>query len=437
MHLEKTKLLKSLAVAAVIPFVLTACASGSTDTDTDTSTDSGSSDSGSSSETATLEVFSWWTGGGEEAGLNALVEVFNSEYPDIEFVNGAVSGGAGTNARAVLATRLEANDPPGSFQGHAGLELLDYITAGQIEDLTFLYEEMGWMDVMPEELVDLITVDGGIYSVPVNIHRANVMWANPDVLAEYNLDMPATWDEFFEAAEVLDAAGIIPLALGEQWTQLHLFETVLLGELGTDAYNGLWNGGTDWGSSEVTGALETFDRILDYTNSDAASLAWQDASQLVISGDAAFNIMGDWAEGFFRVDNALVEQEGYTWAPSPGTDGTFQFLSDSFTLPVGVADRDSTIAWLKVAGSAAGQDAFNVQKGSIPARSDADRSIYPPYLQEAMDDWSSNLGAPSLTHGTAASNGWKAEIETSLGLFLGTRDVAAFQSGLVAAAAAQ
>lgn len=436
MHLEKKKSLKALAIAATIPFVLTACASGSTETSSSSDSDSG--DSGStSSDTAQIEVFSWWTGGGEEAGLNALVEVFNAEYPNIEFENGAVAGGAGTNARAVLATRLEANDPPASFQGHAGLELLDYITAGQIEDLSFLYDEMGWADVMPQELLDLITVDGGIYSVPVNIHRANVMWANPSVLDEYNLDMPATWDEFFAAAEVLQAGGVIPLALGEQWTQLHLFETVMLGELGTDAYNGLWDGSTDWASADVTSALETFNRIYDYTNSDAASLAWQDASQLVISGDAAFNIMGDWAEGYFRVDNELVEQEGYTWAPSPGTGGTFQFLSDSFTLPVGAPDRDSTIAWLKVAGSAEGQDAFNVQKGSIPARNDADQSIYPPYLQEAMDDWSSNAGAPSLTHGTAASNAFKAEIETALGLFLGTRDVAAFQDALVAAAAAQ
>lgn len=434
MHLEKTKLLKTLAAAAVLPFVLAACATGSTDTGTDAGSESTDA---ATTEAASLEVFSWWTGGGEEAGLNALVEVFNAEYPNIEFINGAVSGGAGTNARAVLATRLAANDPPASFQGHAGLELLDYITAGQIEDISFLYEEMGWSDVMPKELLDLITVDGGIYSVPVNIHRANVMWGNPDVLAKYNLEIPATWDDFFVAAEVLQADGIIPLALGEQWTQLHLFETVLLGELGTDAYNGLWNGTTSWDSAEMTAALNTFDRILDYTNSDAASLAWQDASQLVISGDAAFNVMGDWAEGYFRVDNELVEQEGYTWSASPGTNGTFQFLSDSFTLPVGIADRDSAIAWLKVAGSAAGQDAFNVQKGSIPARGDADRSIYPPYLQEAMDDWASNLGAPSLTHGTAASNGFKAEIETSMGLFLGTRDVAALQAGLVTAAAAQ
>ncbi len=59
-----------------------------------------------------VEVFSWWTGGGEAAGLEAMIKVFNAKYPDVEFVNAAVAGGAGTNARAVLATRLQAGDPP-------------------------------------------------------------------------------------------------------------------------------------------------------------------------------------------------------------------------------------------------------------------------------------------------------------------------------------
>ncbi|MBM3742870.1 MAG: carbohydrate ABC transporter substrate-binding protein [Actinobacteria bacterium] len=417
MKLRTSRLFGAIAIAASIALTATGCSS-----------DEGGNASGQ------VEVFSWWTGGGEEAGLNALVEVFKQEYPEVEFVNAAVAGGAGTNARAVLATRLQAGEAPDSFQGHAGAELMDYITAGQLEDLSFLYDEEGWRDVMPATLLPLITVDGKIYSVPVNIHRANVMWGNPKVLADNGISMPGSWADFFAAADKLKAKGVTPLALGEQWTQLHLFETVLLGVLGTDAYNGLWDGSTGWNSAEVKGALDTFKKVLTYTNSDAASLSWQDASKLVIDGKAAFNIMGDWAEGYFRVDNSLVEQEGYTWAPAPGTAGTFQFLSDSFTLPLGAKNRDASIAWLKVAGSAAGQDAFNVKKGSIPARSDAEKAIYPPYLQSAMDDWGSNKIAGSLTHGVTASNAWKAEIDTALGLLLQNKDVAKFQAALATAA---
>lgn len=380
------------------------------------------------------EIFSWWTGGGEAAGLDAMIAIFNDLYPNVELVNAAVAGGAGTNARAVLATRLQANDPPGSWQGHAGQELIGtYVAADQLESLNFLYDEMGWLDVMPETLIPLMSKDGNIYSVPVNIHRANVMWTNPSVLADAGLEVPTSLDEWFTAMDALQAAGMdAPLAMGEQWTSLHLFETIMLSSLGADTYNGLWDGSTDWASADVTTALEDFDKVLSYTNSDAASLSWQDAAQLVLDGDAAFNIMGDWAEGFFR-EVGFVPNEGFGWAATPGTGGVFQFLSDSFVLPNGAPDRDATIAWLKVAGSQVGQDAFNPVKGSIPARTDGDRSLYGEYLLSAMDDWNNNTVVGSLTHGVVANDSWKSEIDTALGLFLGTRDVDAFQTALVAA----
>ena len=380
-----------------------------------------------------VEVFSWWTGGGEAAGLDAMIEVFKAEYPDIEFVNAAVAGGAGTNARAVLATRLQAGDAPDSWQGHAGWELIGtYVAANQLEPLNFLYEENGWLAVMPETLIPLISQDGDIYSVPVNIHRANVMWYNPTILADNGVDVPASLDEWFAAMDTLQAAGVLPLALGEQWTVLHLFETVLLSSLGPDAYSGLWNGQTDWGDPAVEAALADFDKVLSYTNADSASLSWQDAVQLVIDGDAAFNVMGDWAEGFFR-ELGSEPEVGYGWAPVPGTGGNFQFLSDSFVLPIGAPHRDAAIAWLTVAGSKAGQDAFNPVKGSIPARSDGDVGLYGVYLQSAMDDWANDTVVGSLTHGVVANDSWKTEIDTALGLFLTDHVTATFQSALVSA----
>lgn len=383
-----------------------------------------------------VEVFSWWTGGGEAAGLEAMIAVFAEKYPDITFENAAVAGGAGTNARAVLATRLQAGDAPDSWQGHAGQELIGtYVAADQLEPVNFLFEENGWLEVMPETLIPLISQDGNIYSVPVNIHRANVLWYNPTVLSENGIDAPATLEEWFAAMDALQAAGMdAPLAMGEQWTSLHLFETILLASLGPDAYEALWDGSGDWGSAEVTAALNDFGKVLTYTNSDASALTWQDASQLVVNGDAAFNVMGDWAEGYFR-EIGFEPNSGYGWAAVPGTGGNFQFLSDSFVLPKGAPHRDAAIAWLTVAGSIEGQDAFNPVKGSIPARSDADRSLYGEYLLSAMDDWASNRVVGSLTHGVVANDAWKSEIDTALGLFLADGTIDGFQSALVTACA--
>lgn len=386
-------------------------------------------------EPGKVEVFSWWTGGGEAAGLEAMIKVFQAGNPNIEFVNAAVAGGAGTNARAVLASRLQAGDPPDSWQGHAGQELIGtYVAGKQIQPLNDLYKAEGWLDVMPETLIPLISDGGNIYSVPVNIHRANVLWYNPALLEANGVAVPTTMEEWIAAMETLKAAGVQPLALGEQWTKMHLLETVLLGSLGTDAYNGLWDGTTDWGSAEVTAALENYVTVVSYANTDSASLTWQDAAQLVVNGSAAFNVMGDWAEGYFR-ELGKAPKTDYGWAPVPGSVGVFQFLSDSFVLAVGAPNADGATAWLKVAGSKAGQEAFNPVKGSICARTDCDPALFGEYLQSAMADWGSNVVVGSLTHGVVANDSWKSEIDTALGAFVASNDVATFQAGLVAACA--
>lgn len=383
--------------------------------------------------TGKLEIFSWWTAGGEAEGLQAMIDIFSKLYPEVELINATVAGGAGVDARAVLATRMVGGEPPDSFQVHIGHELIDtYVVADRMEPVTFIYEEEGWLEVYPSELVDILTYEGEIWSVPVNIHRANILWYNKSIFEENNLTPPTTMKEFFNVAESLEAAGIVPLALGEAWTDVHLFETVLLGTLGPDKYMGLWDGSTDWNSSEVTDALNNFDSMLDYVNEDYSALSWDQAIQLVVDGTAAMNIMGDWAEGYFKAKGWTPDVE-FGWAPSPGSTGAFDALSDSFGLPKNSPNREAAIAWLKICGSKEGQDAFNPIKGSIPARTDADRELYDDYLKSAMDDFSKDKIVPSLIHGAAVSPSWQQDIIDATVTFLTGRDVSAFQANLAQA----
>ncbi|MGH3352034.1 MAG: ABC transporter substrate-binding protein [Nocardioides sp.] len=391
------------------------------------------SESGSTDE---VEVFTWWAEGSEKAGLDALVKVFDEQNPDLKFVNGAVAGGAGSDAKNVLQSRLQNGEPPATFQAHAGAELTDYINAGQIEDLTDLYEEKGWNEQFPEGLLDRLKQDGGIYSVPSNIHRANMLWANPAVLKKAGIEANKTYDSidaWIVDLKKIKAKGIIPLSVATDWTQVNLLETVLLADLGAEAYNGLWDGTTDWAGSEVKAALEDYSTLLSLTNTDRQGLDWPDATQLVIDGDAAFNVMGDWAEAAFQEQKKTFNKD-YTAVPVPGTDGVFDFLADSFTKPVDGPNPEGTEAWLDSIASDEGQVAFNKAKGSIPASTTADTSSFGEYQQTAVKSWGEDEIVSSLAHGAATSVNWLTDITSAVAKFGSNNDVAELQDGLAEAA---
>lgn len=385
--------------------------------------------------TGKLEIFSWWTAGGEAEGLNALYKIYKAKYPEVEIINATVAGGAGSAAKAVLATRMQSGDPPDSFQVHAGHELIDsWVKADKMEPVTFIFKDEGWTDKYPKGVIDILSYNNEIWSVPVNIHRSNVLWYNKKIFADNNLTPPTTWDEFFTVADKLKAAGVTALALGDNgiWASVHLMESILLASMGPDKYRGLWTGATDWAGPEVKSALETFAKLMKYVNEDHSALTWDQAAQLVVDGHAAMTLMGDWAEGYFKSVGWQPDVD-FGYVPSPGTKGSFIMLSDSFGLPKGAKNRENAINWLKVLGSKEGQDAFNPLKGSIPARTDGDRSLYDVYLQSAMDDFASNQIVPSLAHGAAASEGWVTSFSDAMSLFVANLDVAAAQDAMVKA----
>lgn len=291
-----------------------------------------------------------------------------------------------------------------------------------MEDLSALYASEGWTKVFPAGLLKLLSTEKGIWSVPVNVHRSNVLWYVPDNLQRWGVKVPTTWDEFLAIAPTLKSKGIIPLALGENWTATHLWESVALAYLGPQKWEALWNGKLSWKSPEVIGVWKTFGKILEYTNQDAPSLSWQQATDMVVKGQAAFNIMGDWAAGYMVTTLRLQPGKGFGWAPSPGTQGVFMMLSDSFGLPVGAPNRDNTLAWLKMLGSREAQDIFNPLKGSISARTDSDLSKYNAYLQSAAKDWKTNEIVGSLAHGVVANERFMNDFATVMEMFLKSRN---------------
>jgi|UniRef100_UPI0040490C2A glucose/mannose transport system substrate-binding protein len=383
-----------------------------------------------------LEIFTWWASGGEAAGLAGMTTEFERLNPNTPFINASVAGAAGVNAKGVLVSRMQAGNPPDTFQAHAGEELSSYVKAGQIEDVSFLYKEEGWDKIFPKDLIKTLTTNGKIYSVPVNIHRSNVLWWNPAAAKKAGITKaPATLDAMIKDMAKFKKAGIdgIALAGNGDWAIAHLFDYVLLASMGPDKFDGLWKGTTKWNGREVKKAIGQFSKVLSYGNS-SKSLDWPDAGKLVTTGKAGFFIMGDWASSQWQSEGLKLGKD-YTWAPGPGTAGVYQWLSDSFTLPKGATNRDAGIAWLKVCGSKAGQDAFNPAKGSISARTDSDPKLYDSYLQAAMKSWKKDRLVGSTVHGVNWGNAGMAAYNSAVGRFYtgGAKDSKGFVKALLAA----
>lgn len=431
------KRIAAIAGLAAVSLTLAACGGGGGDA-TPEGTDGGGDSAAAGGE---VSVVTWWEAGTEKTGRDALVEVFESEHPDFTFKNAAVAGGGGSQAKQKLAADLAAQNPPDTFQAHAGAELTDYIDAMQIEDVSALYDEFNLREAFPDTLIDRLTVDGKIYSVPSNIHRSNVVWANSAVLKEAGLDpaSPATDVEGWIAdMQKIKDAGKTPITIGMAWTQLELLESVLMADLGADGYNGLFDGTTDWASADVTTALEHYSQIVDLADKSYLNEDWEPAMNPVITGDAAYNVMGDWAVAAF--DNAGMKYDvDYVAFPVPGTDGMFGFLADSFTLPVGAKNVEGAKAWLQTISGKPGQIAFNTKKGSIPARSDLTEdeiAQFGEYQQSAMDSFAKDTIVSSIAHGAAAPVAVSNAMNDACAKFAqGASDIAGFQAELVAAAA--
>jgi glucose/mannose transport system substrate-binding protein len=269
-------------------------------------------------------------------------------------------------------------NPPDSFQVHGGMELIDtYVVTGKMEPLTAHLKEWGIYDKFPADIMEICSYKGEVYSIPVNVHRGDVLFINKEILDKVGISLvPANWPEFIEVLKKIKAAGYVPLSLGDKnkWTATHLFETILLSTMGPYNYNGLWNGRVNFSHQGVKDALNILLELMDYVNDDHAALTWQDATLMVFERKAAFNVMGDWAEGYLKTLGWTPGKE-FNWMTVPGTKGAFMVVTDTFGLPKGAPHRENALKWLKIVASVEGQDAFNPIKGSIPARLDADKSL--------------------------------------------------------------
>jgi glucose/mannose transport system substrate-binding protein len=353
---------------------------------------------------AEAEVLHYWTSGGEAKSVAVLQEEFAANGGT--WTDMPVAGGGGDAAGTALRARVLSGNAPTAAQ-IKGPAIQEWFAEGVLADISSVAEANDWANLLPASIAAHMQCDGTWCAAPVNVHRVDWIWANTEILAANGIEMPTTWDEFNAAAETLQAAGIIPLAHGGQaWQDATVFETVVLGLGGAEFYQAAL---VDLDSEALTSdtMIAAFDQMRTmrgYVDPNFSGRDWNLATAMVMNGEAAFQIMGDWAKGEFLAAGKVPGVD-FTCASTPG-DG-YLYNVDSFAMfsveGDGKAAGQELLAELIMGPSF--QEVFNMNKGSIPARTDVDLSGFDECAQiSAADMASTNEGGtlmPSYAHGMA------------------------------------
>lgn len=356
-----------------------------------------------------VEVLHWWTSGGEAAALNVLKE--GLEGQGIGWNDMPVAGGGGESAMTVLRARVTAGNAPTAVQG-LGFDIIDWAKQGSLANLNDVAAKEGWDDVVPAALQQFAKVDGKWVSAPVNVHSTNWVWANKAVLDANGIAVPTTWDEFVSALDKLKAAGITPVAHGGQaWQEATVFDGVAMSVLGPDGYKAAFID-LDEAALGSDSMKEVFDRmavIRANVDDNFSGRDWNLATAMVINGEAGFQMMGDWAKGEF-INAGKVPGEDFLCFRFPGTADQVTFNADQFMMfdqGGNVSPEQAALASAILAPSF--QSAFNVVKGSVPARTDVSDEAFDACGKKGMADLaaaakSGNLfGSMAHGHASAAS----------------------------------
>jgi len=331
-----------------------------------------------------LEVMHWWTSGGESAALGELAKAFDATGNT--WVDAAVADGR--TARSVMVSRMTGGDPIGAFQFNHGRQAEQLIQAGFLRDITDIAEAEGWLDVVtPSSLLESCTVDGRIYCAPVNIHSWQWLWLSHKAYETAGVEVPTNWNEFVASAPALLEAGLLPLAVGQEgWQQSGLFNVLFSSLLPSEVFMGVY-GDKDAdlaAGSEVTAVFEAADVARTLSNGSTVQ-SWNEATNLVITGQAGGQIMGDWAQGEF----AFAEQvagEDYSCLPGLGVNEMLSTGGDAFYFPAlsdaGQIAAQSELAALMLKPET--QVAFNLKKGSLPVRGDIDLNSANDCMQKGV-----------------------------------------------------
>jgi glucose/mannose transport system substrate-binding protein len=316
----------------------------------------------------------------------------------------------------VLRARVTSGNIPTAVQ-MLGFDIQDWAEQGVLADLTPLAQKEGWDKVVPPALQAFAKYKDKWISAPVNVHSTNWIWANKAVMDKIGAKPPTTWDELIAVLDKAKGAGVVALAHGGQpWQDATIFDSVVLTTGGADFYKKsmIELDQKALTSDTMKQVFERMAKLRTYVDPNFSGRDWNLASAMVIKGDAAIQIMGDWAKGEF-VNAGKKPDQDFLCFRFPGTQGNVTFNSDQFTMFKVGADRQAAqLALASATMDPAFQSAFNVVKGSAPARTDVPDAAFDACGKKAIADLKEASGKGTLIGSMAHGHANRAAVKNAM-----------------------
>ena len=305
----------------------------------------------------TLTVWDQEVRGAQNDAIEALIEAFEKEYPNVTVDRVSQSF---DDLQQQTGLALSGNDVPDVLQvNNARGDMGTYVADSLLTDLTGYAEAYGWTDRFAPSVLskmmysaDGVTFgEGSLYGLPQTGEICGIYYSQKK-LDDLGLEAPTTWDELFSLVEAAQEAGEQPIMLGnlDQWPALHVFGPLQANFVPAEEIVtlGMGNAGADWTSEQNVAALT---QLAEWGTSGAMGdspngLAYDDAWPLYTKGTGVLLIGGSWLAPDME---AVMGEDLRFMAPPPGADGAVATTGGTgipFSIPAAAENKDVAAAYI-------------------------------------------------------------------------------------------
>jgi raffinose/stachyose/melibiose transport system substrate-binding protein len=266
---------------------------------------------GAAAPAGPIAFWTEWTAGGEATGIDELAKIWNAAHPDAQLNHRPINN---EEFFTVVRTGLASGEPPDLMQYEGYQQTRDFAKAGQLTDLTDLWNKVKGNFDLQDAGEAACTYEGKVYCIPYTFATGWQIYYNPDLLKQYNIAVPTNYDEFLAAAETLKSNGVIPIALGNKngWPGEHWWMAFLVQRCGVEkVYQMIQRQGASFTDACVVQATTDFQNLSTkgYLSPGAVSEDYGAAQAVFLSGKAAFFQTGSWFASGWESDKPGIPIE--------------------------------------------------------------------------------------------------------------------------------